>query len=60
MAGLAKGLGLVEASYCGSVSAGLTISQLGLPDMTVGNDGLELWGNLKQVPEELKIELMAR
>lgn len=60
MAGLARGFGLVEASYCGSISAGLTISQLGLPLMTVDDDGLELWGNLKQVPEELKIKLMAR
>lgn len=59
MAGLAQGLDLVEASYYGSVSAGVTISQIGLPSICVDESGREVWGNFRKTPAELKATLKA-
>ncbi|KAG0141042.1 hypothetical protein CROQUDRAFT_674331 [Cronartium quercuum f. sp. fusiforme G11] len=60
MAGLAQGFDLVEASYCGSVSAGLTISQSGLPVLSINTLGHEVWGTFEKTPVELKAALKAR
>lgn len=57
MAGLAQGLDLVESSYCGSISAGLTISQMGLPLLEIDSLGREVWARFEKTAIELRDEL---
>ncbi|KAH9441040.1 hypothetical protein H4Q26_013138 [Puccinia striiformis f. sp. tritici PST-130] len=58
MAGLACGKGVLEATCYGSVSAGLTITQLGLPKITTRHDAKpasEIWNGDRSPPELLHL-----